>query len=172
MIPANSSLPVLRLTLLAVASVSFAAAMILPLFRMEPRADEWTDMLRLLAPRSMQTVDVTLLGGIGKMIQGGEGALAVVLFLFSVLLPLLKLSSLTLEVLAPGQLPARWSFIMGTLARYAMVEVFVISLLVMLAKGMPGGSQLQLGAGTTAFVISILSSLLVSHFSAKPTAKN
>jgi paraquat-inducible protein A len=108
----------------------------------------------------MQPREFTLLGGIVDMWLGGERGLALILAVFSIVLPLVKLSILTVEAAAPEVLAEGWRRLMKAGARYAMAEVFVIALLVMLAKGMPGGSRMELGTGTYAFVLSVLAGLV------------
>jgi len=155
--------PSLKVTLLALvvfSACAFSAGLVLPLFKVEPRADEWTEALKVLAPGKMQSKEFTLLGGIVGMWQGGEWGLALILAVFSIVLPLVKLSILTVEAAAPEVLAEKWRRLMKAAARYAMVEVFVIALLVMLAKGMPGGSRMELGIGTPAFVLSVLAGLV------------
>jgi paraquat-inducible protein A len=153
------NLKTVLLALVMCSACTFAAGLVLPLFKVEPRAEEWTEALKLLVPGNMQSKEFTLLGGIAGMWQGGEWALATILALFSVVLPLAKLSILTVQAAAPEALSDSWSQLMKSVSRYAMVEVFVVALLVMLAKGMPGGSRMELGIGTTAFVLSVLTGL-------------
>jgi hypothetical protein len=161
--PRSSGLTAVLLALVLFSACTFAAGLVLPLFKIEPRADEWTEALKLLAPGKMQSKEFTLLGGIIRMWHGGEWALGIILALFSVVLPLVKLSILTIEAAAPEALSASWHQLMKSVSRYAMVEVFVIALLVMLAKGMPGGSRMEIGIGTTAFVLSVLAGLVAGQ---------
>jgi uncharacterized paraquat-inducible protein A len=156
----SQSMKAALLALVMFSACAFAAGLVLPLFKIEPRAEEWTEALKLLAPGKMQSKEFTLLGGIVGMWHGGEWVLAIILALFSVVLPLAKLSILTVEAAAPEALSDSWRQFMKSVSRYAMVEVFVIALLVMLAKGMPGGSRMELGIGTTAFVLSVLTGLV------------
>lgn len=147
------------LALVMFSACAFAAGLVLPLFTVEPRAEEWTEALKVLAPGKMRSKEITLLGGILGMWHDGEWALAIVLAFFSVVLPLAKFSILTVEAAAPEVLSHSLRKLMKSVSRYAMVEVFVIALLVMLVKGMPGGSRIELGIGTAAFVLSVLTGL-------------
>ena len=149
--------------LVAFSSVTFAAGSVFPLLRIEPRAEQWTSVLRLLAPAHMQVKEVTLLGGIASMWTGGEPLLAVVLGFFSVFLPVVKLSLLSMEALAPGQLPKLGKWILSGIARFAMVEVFVVALFVLLAKELPGGSKVAVGLGGWAFILSVILGLIAGQ---------
>ena len=48
-------------------------------------------------------------------------------------------------------------------ARYAMVEVFLIALMVLVLKSMPGGSYVELHAGTWLFTASVALSLIAAQ---------
>lgn len=150
-----------HLILVQVAAAAFACGMILPLFTIEPRLDEWTGLARILAPDQMRIQPVTLLGGIRSMWMEGEAGLAALLAFFSILLPLVKLCLLSLEVVSPEGFRGPWHRFTKMVARYAMLEVFVVALLVILAKGLPGGSRIELGPGTGAFTVSVLLGLVV-----------
>lgn len=150
----------LHLILVQVSAAAFAGGLILPLFSIEPRLDEWTGLARILAPDQMRVQAVTLLGGIRSMWMEGEAGLAVLLAFFSILLPLVKLCLLSLEAALPGSFLGPWHRFSRMAARYAMLEVFVVALLVILAKGLPGGSRIELGPGTAAFTASVLLGLV------------
>ena len=50
----------------------------------------------------------------------------------------------------------------AALAPYAMVEVFLLALLVLVIKGLPGGSRIELQSGAWLFAGSVLLSLLAA----------
>ena len=49
-------------------------------------------------------------------------------------------------------------------SRYAMLEVFLVAMTVLLIKQMPGGSRITLESGFYAFAVSVLLSLVVAQF--------
>ena len=157
----------LSFLLVLLSAVAFAAGAVLPLLKLQPRAGQWTPVMNVLAPAHFGEKEVTLLGGIGAMWGGGEQLLAVGMGFFSVFLPLAKLSLLCMEALAPGQLPGPARQALGIVARFAMVEVFVVALFVLLAKELPGGSRVEVGAGGWAFVFSVVLGLCAGQFHAR-----
>jgi hypothetical protein len=158
--PQGRPFRLLHLILVQVSAAAFAGGLILPLFTIEPRLDEWTGLARILAPDQMRAQAVTLLGGIHSMWMEGEAGLAALLAFFSILLPTMKLCLLSLEAASPGSFRGPWHRFTKMAARYAMLEVFVVALLVILAKGLPGGSTIELGPGTVAFTVSVLLGLV------------
>ena len=94
---------------------------------------------------------------------GDEWFLAILLGLLSLVLPVVKLCVLWWEAFAAGTLPARVLAFFRVVSHYAMVEVFLVALTVLLVKGMPGGSHVALHAGTYAFAASVLLSLVATR---------
>ena len=80
--------------LIAFSSIGFGAGIVLPLFTIQPGAGEWTSLVRLFVADEMQSRTLTLPGGILKLWQDGEIALAALLGLLSLVLPIIKLSVL------------------------------------------------------------------------------
>jgi len=145
------------------ACIAFAAGLVLPLFTVRPGAGEWTHVVRMFASEQMREQTYTLLGGILQLWQGEEKLLAIILGMLSLVLPIAKLSVLWWECLPGCGVSLEWMRFFRMVSRYAMVEVFVIALLVILIKGLPGGSQITLHAGTWAFSASVIISLIASQ---------
>lgn len=151
------------LGLVLLSCLLFGAGIPLPLFRIEPSAGEWTHAIRILSPGTLSNKLVTLPGGIVALWDEGEFFLFAILCLFSLVLPILKLCVLWWEGILPDTVPAALLRTFRLLSRYAMVEVFVVSLVVILIKGLPGGSQVTLQAGTYAFSLSVILSMIASQ---------
>ena len=154
--------------LVAAACATFGAGLALPLFSVTPGAGEWTSLVKLVAADDFQTKTFTLVGGIGLLWSGGEKGLAVLLGLLSLLLPVVKLCVLWWESFAAGALPERVLAFFRIVSHYAMVEVFLEALTVLLVKGMPGGSYVALHAGTYGFAASVLLSLAAARCLSNP----
>ena len=149
--------------LIAAACVAFGLGLALPLFSVTPAAGEWTSVAKLIASDDFQTKTFTLVGGIGLLWSGGERALAILLGMLSLALPVVKLCVLWWESFVSGTLPPRLLAFFRVVSHYAMVEVFLVALTVLLVKGMPGGSHVALHAGTYAFTASVLLSLAATR---------
>lgn len=158
--------------LVALSSIAFGAGVVLPLFTIQPSAGVWTSLVRLCAADQMQSRTLTLPGGILQLWQGGEVGLTILLGLLSLVLPIVKLSVLWWECFQVGDIPEPFLDFFRAISRYAMVEVFVVALLVMLVKSLPGGSSITLHLGTAAFTGSVVLSLIASQWSLPRTSPN
>lgn len=148
--------------LILLACICFGMALVLPLFSVQPAAGRWTGVVRIFAGGEFQMQTFTLLGGIRLLWQNGELFLALILTVFSLIFPLFKLLVLWFDVIGPRGMPALLMKACRVAARYAMVEVFLLALLVLLLKGMPGGSEVSLQGGAYAFALSVLLGLAAS----------
>jgi uncharacterized paraquat-inducible protein A len=149
--------------LVAVSCAAFGLGLALPLFSVTPAAGEWTSVARIFAADEFQSRTFTLPGGIALLWTEHERALAVLLGLLSLVLPVVKLCVLWGEAFVAGSLPPRVLAFFRVVSHYAMVEVFLVALTVLLVKGLPGGSYVALHAGTYAFAASVLLSLAASR---------
>ena len=149
--------------LVATSCVAFGAAMVMPLFTIHPAAGRWTSVAKLISPENFRAKPITLPDGIASLWNGGEWHLAVLIGALSLALPVVKLAVLWWEIcgfidLGPGILR-----FFRAASRYAMIEVFLIALLVMWVKGMPGGSGISLESGTWCFTASVILSFVASR---------
>jgi len=67
------------------------------------------------------------------------------------------------EIFQLSSLPESFLVFVKAASRYAMVEVLLIALLVLVVKGMPGGSEMTIQAGTWYFTASVILSLFASR---------
>jgi paraquat-inducible protein A len=127
--------------------------------RLEPlgRLARWLDLVR--EPERYSIAEGTL-----RLLQGGNVAIGVVLLVFSILFPIAKLAVLRLGIaeLAAGRAPGRAHRLVQRLAKYSMVDVFVIALVVVASKTFPGGTVITVDWGTYAFAAAALLSVGVA----------
>jgi hypothetical protein len=145
------------------ASLLFGLALVRPIFSVTPGAGDFTGWLRLISPQDMETIVQTLPGGIRNLWVEGDPVLACVLIVFCILLPLLKFTVIwaeSLDIDLGSEVLAR---IVKLTAPYAMVEVFLLALIVMIVKGLPGGSEIKVETGAWMFCGSVLLSLLAAR---------
>ena len=152
------------LFLIVVSCFLFGSASILPIFSIEPAVGEWTALAEILSPEEMQPQSFSLLKGVRLLWQEDERMLACIIGLFSLLLPVIKLSVLWAEALFSGSLSKKWMGFLQAVSRYAMLEVFLVAMTVLLLKQMPGGSRITLESGFYSFGVSVLLSLVVAQF--------
>ena len=152
------------LGLIGLSCLLFGSALVLPIFTLEPKVGEWTPLAQIISPSDMQTRAMRLLQGVGILWHEGERMLALLIALFSLVLPTLKLTLLWVEGILGSCLPEKWMRFLWAVSRYAMLEVFLVALTVLLIKEMPGGSRITLQAGFYTFSTSVLLSLVTAHW--------
>jgi paraquat-inducible protein A len=150
--------------LVALCCVAFGMALVLPLFSIQPAAGRWTGLAKLLAADQFAARSFTLLGGIVILWRENERFLAILMGLISLVFPLLKLSVLWWEIFLVSSLSEKFLSFVRAISRYAMVEVLLIALLVLVIKGMPGGSDVKIQAGAWCFTVSVILSLVASRW--------
>ncbi len=151
------------LTVIAVGS--FVLTLPAPFFRMQPRLGSAVleKIVTLTTGESFEAQTFSLLGGIRHLWVDGQSGLAAVLFLFSVLFPVIKLTGLVLQV---GQLlPTTSSAVvwLSRLGKWSMLDVLVLALIVVAFKAFPGGTRIELCWGTWTFAISVIASMAASQ---------
>ncbi|MCP4847638.1 MAG: paraquat-inducible protein A, partial [Verrucomicrobiaceae bacterium] len=139
------------LGLIGISCLLFGSAVALPIFTIEPKAGDWTELAAILSPPDMQPQTMRLLQGVGILWNEGERMLALLIALFSLILPTLKLTMLWMEGILSEGLPDKWIMFLRAVSRYAMLEVFLVALTVLLIKEMPGGSRITLQSGFYTF---------------------
>ena len=150
--------------LVALCCLAFGMALVLPLFSIQPAAGRWTGLAKLLADDQFATRSFTLLGGIVILWRENKPGLAILMALISLVFPLLKLSVLWWEIFLVSSLSEKFLCFVRAISRYAMVEVLLIALLVLVVKGMPGGSEVKIQAGAWLFTASVILSLVASRW--------
>ncbi len=113
----------LKAIVLVAAPISLALGLILPLVRFE----------RLyFFNETPSLIDIVV-----SLWQGGDGALAVLVALFSIVFPVLKLLGLALGALAPVSSPEQRGLLrrlVPLLSRWSMMDVLLVALVIVAAK--------------------------------------
>ena len=106
----------------------------------------------------------SILTGLRMMHLTGNTAIAVLLLGFSVVFPTMKLAAMGwgAAALAVGRRPAAAVRLTHHLGKFSMLDVLVIALFILAAKGLPGGTTIKLEWGVWAFAVSVAGSLVVS----------
>lgn len=146
----------------ALSCLFFGAALALPIVSITPGVGELTQWLRLLKPDDMATITQTMFSSIYHLWKGGDRLLGAILVVFCLMLPLGKFLVLGCEAFSVALASTTFGRLVAATAPYAMVEVFLLALLVLVIKGLPGGSSIELQAGAWLFAASVLLSLLAA----------
>ncbi|RKT14029.1 paraquat-inducible protein A [Paraburkholderia sp. RAU2J] len=113
--------------------------------------------------------DDTILGGVAYFWTSGDWPLAVVVFVASVVVPMLKLAILTLQIVAARRSPdwqplerARLHRLVECVGRWSMLDIFVVALTVALVH-FGSFAVVTAGPGALAFGAVVILTMLASH---------
>lgn len=148
---------------LVIACVTLGFGLVMPAITIQPNFGDITPWVLLFDPRLGSASSYSVLSSIEVLIASGEVMVGVLLLFFSLLFPVAKLSALW-HLCEQDNNPT-WFKVHRRLlmfSKYSMLDVFVLALIVVAVKGLPGGSEVHLGAGVVFFAISTILTLLVS----------
>jgi hypothetical protein len=157
--------------LAAAATVSFPPAVLFPLFSFQPRLyDPLPEaIVSFVQPGEFDAKTPSVLGGIASMFTDGiaedkigDVTVAVVLALFSVFFPAIKLALLWGILVRPGTTNIRALRRLESLGPWSMADVFVISVGLLMFKSFPGGSTFAVETGYYLFLLSVVCGLLAT----------
>ena len=176
----------MRRTLWSVRGLIAASAVLLgvglagPCMSVEPAFGGLDGWVRLLKPNLTRATHYSVVGGITTLIHNGSIALGVLLLAFSVVFPTIKLAvmSAATAALSDGFSSGPLMKLAHHAGKFSMLDVFVVGLIVLAIKGMPGGTRVTLGWGVAFFAASVLLSMVAAlviqrlerRFFANPTA--
>ncbi len=145
-----------------------------PTLTIDPNFADFTWLVKIISPEDLESTTYSILGVIGKLMDGDNLFLGVILGLFSVVFPVAKLGLYWVAAgcssdigRASGLLP--WVHRAG---KFSMAEVFALALIVVVVQTLPGGSTASVKWGAYVFVASILGSIFVSFALDKSTIES
>lgn len=137
------------------------AGIFLPCMTVYPQAGEFTGFLTLLAPDEFKSTTYSIISGILEMFKSGSPVTGSILFLFSIIFPFWKLGTFLRALYSDDQGKA---FNMASiLGKYSMLDVFVLAVLVVAIKGLPGGSRVEMEMGIYFFAASVILSIFTGQ---------
>ena len=154
---------VLARVLVGFACLLFGMALGLPVFSLTPGMGELTGWIRILKPDVMATTYQTLLGGISFFWISGNASFAIFLSLCCVVLPLTKFFVLWGECLGLNLMLTATGRFCITTAKFALVDVLLVALLILVVEGLPGGSVITLYAGFWCFFGAVVLPLFAAQ---------
>ncbi len=140
-----------------------AVGLMAPCMTIVPRMGSATDVARSIGLLP-QAESYSVLSGILALFEDGDLVIALVLLTFSVLFPVAKLVvvRLTLQGAVCGAVPQKLLAAMAMFSKYSMTDVFVIALIVVASRTLPGDSQINLEWGAIAFALAALLSMYLT----------
>ena len=149
--------------LIACSSLLLGLGLIGPTLTIFPKAGDLTWFIKIIAPEELAVSTYSILGVIQKLFQTNDISLAVILALFSVFSPVLKLSFYWHATgLKDSKKFNSTLQIIHYVGKFSMAEVFALALIIVVIKSFPGGSTAQLEWGAYLFTFSIICSMIVS----------
>lgn len=142
-----------------VASMLFIPGVVFPFFEFTPSlGDDIADAVLERLGYDFSPKSYSVVGGIVKLFHdgGSEIVIALVLLLFSVLFPLVKLSFLWKAILAPNRRSIEMLRRLERFGPWSMADVFVVSVLLVAFKAWPLGTVFEIRVGFFLFLGSVL----------------
>lgn len=159
--------------LLTLSCFTLGIGIMAPTMETEPRLTlydgDYTEVMNLLFPEEFKNSSFSIIEGISHMWLGGSQGISAVIFAFSIVFPVAKLLILwhASIKLSEEKCPGKTLKFVEKLGKFSMIDVFVISVLIVTVKGLPGGSQIHAEWGLYVFaisvVLSIIAGFLLSH---------
>lgn len=107
--------------------------------------------------------EMTLVASVRAFMQAGEGFVGIVVLIFTLIFPVIKLIYMFWVTLAvPGHLSLQINKILSVLGKFSMLDVFVVALLLLNMKMESRVVDMELKLGVVYFTLSILLNMLVS----------
>ena len=106
----------------------------------------------------------SILSSVWTLIKNGvvlDILLASIIFIFSVVFPILKLG-VFYHKLNDGKLNRGISALVHKWGRFSMLDVYIVAILILTIRTLPGGAQIKPSWGIILFTISVLLSLYIS----------
>ena len=142
------------------ATILFSLGIMAPAMTIKPleNSGNLKEILKIFSPESVQQTTFSIFTSIVKLFQHGDYAIATVILVFSVLFPVWKMTALWVSSNRIEQnICAGKSFkVAYILGKYSMIDVFVIALLVLSVKTLPGGSEVAVHWGVYIFAASVI----------------
>ena len=149
--------------LIACSSLLLGLGLIGPTLTIFPKAGDLTWFIKIIAPEELAVSTYSILGVIQKLFQTNDIFLAVILAMFSVFSPVLKLSFYWHATgLKDSKKFNSTLQIIHYVGKFSMAEVFALALIIVVIKSFPGGSTAQLEWGAYLFTSSVICSMFVS----------
>lgn len=161
-------------SLLLISAASLGLGLCLPVMEVIPRLGAFHDYISFFMKELQVHQSFSILEGVQALLREGHYFVAFLIAVFSILFPLWKLGVLWsgFAALVQKESPGKAFHIAEKLGKYSMVDVFVIALLVVAIKGLPGGSRVILQPGLFLFAFSVVLAMIASWLIEKGWLQN
>lgn len=156
----------------------FAIGIFAPCLKVTPHLGEggsYDFIGKIFYGTGFDPVKMSIFDSIQTLIEGGDYLIGTIIILFTVLFPLFKMFLLFDHYFA-GVSGGKRLKLTVAVSKYSMLDVFVIGLILLSIKTLPGGSTAEIQLGSLFFCLNvILSKILLSvavYSAAKDTGKD
>ncbi len=151
---------------LVLASILFALGLFAPSMTIVPHFGELTRAVKIFKPNFDRPQEVSIASGIVTLLRAGEYTVGTVILVFSVLFPLWKLGVLWggVESVSRHTAASKELLFIEKLGKFSMLDVYVMALLVICIKGLPGGTEVKLNWGLISFCLSVVLTMKITQW--------
>jgi paraquat-inducible protein A len=132
-----------------------------------PEFGNFTSIVGILQPSFTSTTTFSVFGGIDSLLEEGKYFIAAVVLLFSIIFPVIKLTVVWIEICDLFPAGSKFARVLERFGKYSMVDVFVMALLILAVKGLPGGSSVSLEWGLACFGAAALLTIELARLAAR-----
>lgn len=108
------------------------------------------------------TDEVSILRTIYELFQNNDILLGIIILLFTVIFPVVKYYSFIHKFFTRKE--NKLSGLVRSLGKWSMLDVFVLALLIVIAKSTGFFVEVTMGTGAYFFIFSVITSLYLSHY--------
>lgn len=153
-------------SLVALATVLYGIGIFAPAMVVVPKFGELTHVVSLFKPAFNKEQTFSIFDSICSLLRQGEYFIGGLILIFSVCFPLWKLGVLWdgIVSLRRGIEPTSELRMIERLGKFSLLDVYVMALLAIAVKGLPGGSEIHLQWGLIVFCLSVFLSMKITHW--------
>ena len=148
--------------LINIAAVCLGLGVVLPVMRIDPEGGAIRNFIMAFVTPGPSSYSI--LSSVWTLIRKGPAIdllLGVIIFLFSVVFPIVKLG-VFYRILNGGDPDGRLAEFVHKWGRFSMLDVYIVAMLILTIRSLPGGAQIKPSWGIILFTASVLLSLYIS----------
>ena len=148
--------------LVNVAAVCLGLGVVLPVMRIDSGGGAIRNFIMAFVTPGPSSYSI--LSSVWTLIKKGpvlDLFLGVIVFLFSVVFPIVKLG-VFYRIIQGGDPNGRLAEFVHKWGRFSMLDVYIVAILILTIRSLPGGAQIKPSWGIILFTVAVLLSLYVS----------
>ena len=152
----------LAIVVVVLSNILLGIGLFAPAMVIKPAYGQLSGVVEAIQPTYLTPSSYSIVSALYELFMSGSWFIASVVLIFSVLFPLWKLGVLwsCLGSLKDRREIKRQLRLIESLGKFSMLDIFVMALIVLSIKGLPGGTEVQLKWGVPTFAISVVLAML------------